>query len=245
MPTQLTPSAVLDVWEAGREADPLTRAATMWRAATARGADEPVTVPIGQRDRELLHTRIATFGPMASSFVACPRCDEELEFDLDLRSLAGDEAPQDPIEPLVFDRDGWRVEYRLPVPDDVGATAARGLRPTDLLTRCIVAARHDGAEVPPAAAAAALFDDLDAEMELADPLAGIMLRLECVSCPHEWRVRFDIAHYLWREVEIEAVRVLGEVHRLAHAYAWSEAQILALSPSRRRAYLAFVSGSTP
>ena len=36
--------------------------------------------------------------------------------------------------------------------------------------------------------------------------------------------------------------LLHEVHRLASAYGWSEAQILALSPARRAQYLALVEG---
>ena len=45
---------------------------------------------------------------------------------------------------------------------------------------------------------------------------------------------------LWEEIEVRAHVLLGEVHRLASAYGWSEAQILALSPARRASYLAMV-----
>ena len=35
----------------------------------------------------------------------------------------------------------------------------------------------------------------------------------------------------------EATRLLGEVHTLARAYHWREAEILAMSSRRRQAYL--------
>ena len=43
--------------------------------------------------------------------------------------------------------------------------------------------------------------------------------------------------YLWHEVDAWALRLLRDVHRLARAYSWREADILALSPSRRQCYL--------
>ena len=92
------------------------------------------------------------------------------------------------------------------------------------------------------AAAAALVDALDAQMRRLDPQAEIELKLDCAECRHHWVARFDIAHFLWREVEVEAARLLGEVHQLARAYGWSEPEVLALSPTRRRAYLAMLSG---
>lgn len=242
MAAALTPTEVLDAWEAGREADPLTRAATLWRAATGRPPAEPVDLPVGRRDRALLHARIATFGPVAPSYVECPRCGEELEFELDLTSLDAGEAPAETAERFELDHADWHVEFRLPLAEDVRAVAAGGRGPADLLERCVLTARREGAVVEPAAAAVALLDELDAEMERLDPQAGITLRLECVACSHPWRVRFDIAHFLWREVEVEAGRVLREVHRLARAYGWSEPEILALSPARRRAYLDLLSG---
>ena len=46
-----------------------------------------------------------------------------------------------------------------------------------------------------------------------------------------------MAEYLWKEVLIEARRLLREVNALARTYHWREADILALSPRRRQAYL--------
>jgi hypothetical protein len=48
---------------------------------------------------------------------------------------------------------------------------------------------------------------------------------------------FDIASFFWTEIAAEAKRLLGEVHILASAYGWREADILSLNPLRRRFYL--------
>ena len=41
-------------------------------------------------------------------------------------------------------------------------------------------------------------------------------------------------------VEMAARRLLPEVHALASSYGWSEKEILALSPARRRSYIALL-----
>jgi hypothetical protein len=74
----------------------------------------------------------------------------------------------------------------------------------------------------------------------ADPLAETLLKLRCAVCSHEWQEPLDIADYLWSEIEARARRLLIEVHSLASAYGWSEADILALSEPRRRLYLDMV-----
>jgi hypothetical protein len=50
----------------------------------------------------------------------------------------------------------------------------------------------------------------------------------------------DIASYLWSEIHAWAGRMLRDVHALAAAYGWREADILAMSPWRRQAYLEMI-----
>jgi hypothetical protein len=54
---------------------------------------------------------------------------------------------------------------------------------------------------------------------------------------HSWDVLFDIVSFFWAEIGAWAQRLLREVHALASAYGWREADILALSAWRRRQYL--------
>jgi hypothetical protein len=145
---------------------------------------------------------------------------------------------------LTVASDGYLVTYRLPDSFDLAeivqvadVTEAR----RRLLDRCILQATRDGAEagldqVPDGVLA------LVAEQVAAhDPLAEIELALACPICGHQWQLFFDIASFLWLKIEMRAGRLLREVHTLARAYGWREADILALSPGRRQAYLEMVS----
>jgi hypothetical protein len=74
-------------------------------------------------------------------------------------------------------------------------------------------------------------------MAAADPLAEILLRFDCPSCGASFDESLDLTSFLWAEMEGRAKRMLLEVHTLASAYGWSEAEILSLSPARREVYL--------
>lgn len=73
--------------------------------------------------------------------------------------------------------------------------------------------------------------------EAADPAADVTLNINCPECGTATRAELDIASYLWTELDSWARDLLLDVHLLAIAYGWSEPEILALSPLRRRYYL--------
>ena len=75
---------------------------------------------------------------------------------------------------------------------------------------------------------------------LASPGAMPGQILNCPTCGNQWQLFFDIAAFLWLKIEMQARRLLREVHTLARAYGWREADILALSPWRRQAYLEMI-----
>jgi hypothetical protein len=107
-----------------------------------------------------------------------------------------------------------------------------------LLERCVMAATFedesggDPAELP---------EDLQSEiaqaMAQADPQADLQLALCCPDCGHDWQPAFDIAHFLWQELQAWALHMLRDVDTLARAFHWAEHDILNLSPRRRQAYL--------
>ena len=106
-----------------------------------------------------------------------------------------------------------------------------------LLARAVVTARRGEhpvlvSELPDGVVAA-----LEEALELADPQATLEFALNCPDCRHLWLTLLDIGQVLWREVEHWAKRTLLDVHRLASAYRWSEADILNLSAVRRQLYL--------
>ena len=77
-------------------------------------------------------------------------------------------------------------------------------------------------------------------MALADPLGEIMLHFDCPACGTSFEESLDLSTFLWAEIEARAQRLLLEVHTLAVAYGWSEAEILSLNAARREIYLEMV-----
>jgi hypothetical protein len=73
-------------------------------------------------------------------------------------------------------------------------------------------------------------------MEKTDEQANVRIALGCPACSHQWSQPFDIVSYLWSEIEEWAQRLVLEIHVLASAYGWSESEIVALTPRRRRLY---------
>ncbi|WP_413797675.1 hypothetical protein [Streptomyces iranensis] len=118
--------------------------------------------------------------------------------------------------------------------------AARARRA--LLVRCIVSVHRSGRLVPADRLPAAELPEpvqrrLAEAAERADPAVDVTLNVACPECGEATRAELDIASYLWAELDHWARDLLLDVHLLATAYGWSEPQILALSPLRRRYYL--------
>jgi hypothetical protein len=85
-----------------------------------------------------------------------------------------------------------------------------------------------------------MLEAITAAMAEADPQAEVELSLRCLMCGNQWLAPFDVVSFLWREIDAWATHILREVHQLASAYGWSERDILALSPLRRRHYLELI-----
>jgi hypothetical protein len=156
-----------------------------------------------------------------------------LEFDLDGRTLAESAVPECDAQVVV---DGQR--YRLPTSRDIAelvhehdASAAA----EQLLRQCFVggdAVEREWNEEQIAA--------IGESMAAADPLAEIQLSFDCPGCGVQFEDGFDLASFLWAELEARAKRTLMDVHLLASAYGWSETEILSLTPARREFYLEMV-----
>jgi hypothetical protein len=243
----LTATELLAVWESGTSQPPAQRAITLL-APVCAGAppDELARLPIGRRDARLLALREQTFGPHLLSLSECPKCGApiELEFDVaDIRTETEGEAVET-TGPLSLHRDHFKITFRLPNTLDLAAAAEatepRGARQR-LLERCLLSAQNtDGDEIPPAALPEELLTAVAARMSQADPQADVQLGIVCPQCHHQWNAPFDIATFFWTELQAAALRLLREIHELASAYGWREAEIQNLTAARRQAYLELV-----
>ncbi len=233
-------SDLLAVWERGFGLSQLERPLDLLAVASG-GSDERALspseiaeLPVGRRDAELFALRRWMFGRDLQSAAECPACGERLEMSLDVDELIVS-APD--ATSTVIDIAGTRVECRAPSSADLIACAggdAEAMR-ARLLERCVSSVRDaNGADVSlPDDVAAAV---VEAMVEL-DPQADVTLDLACPACDHRWQEPFDIASFLWTELDAWARTVVREVAALGVAYGWSERESLALSPMRRRIYM--------
>jgi hypothetical protein len=234
---------LLDLWERGRDASPGERALLLL------GLAEPGTAPeelgartVGRRDAALLELRARTFGERLACLATCAGCGEQLEMDFSVTDILLSTPPLAPPE-LTLVSGAERVTFRLPTAADVAALgrSGNGLPPERaLLRRCVIAAYRGEEPISADELSDALVAAVGERMLAADPQAEVHLDLTCPACGARWRALFDIVGFFWREIEAWAVRTLREVHALATAYGWSEREILALSPWRRRFYLELV-----
>jgi hypothetical protein len=236
-----TASELLQVWERGAVHAPAERALTLLALAMPElGYGGAAQCSIGGRDDLLLALRERLFGDELVSVTHCPACAETVESRWRAAQLRAGVAPPPEQDVLELTDRRHRIAYRLPntadllaLPADSEPEAYRRL----LLARCIVSASTDGApaaldSLPPPTLAA-----LEEAMAAADPMADIDMAMTCPACGHAWNLSFDIVSFLWTELHAWAQRLLLDVHKLARAYGWSEAEILALSPGRRMLYV--------
>ncbi|MGX1566386.1 T4 family baseplate hub assembly chaperone [Streptomyces sp. NPDC055506] len=230
---------VLATWESGLGQAPAGRAVLLHRAARPDlGGDQQalLSLPVGEREADLFALRRALFGERMQVRLDCSACGADMEFELDAGEFARTLA--DRGEPLVrVAEDGWEVEFRVPGVADLTA-AARAADPRGvLLARCVVSAVREGEPVSADTLPVAVQRRIAEAAQAADPGADLTLNIACPECGEPTRAELDIASYLWTELDAWARDLLLDVHLLATAYGWSEPEILALSPLRRRYYL--------
>ncbi len=228
------PATVLDLWEAGLPRTPAGRAVLLLEAA---GQEDAAGWPVGRGHLALLATWGET-GRGLEALADCPGCGAVLDVAVDPRALpAGTGGPI-----TVLDGD-FTVTARPPTMRDLEA-----LSPTDdveslrrqVLARCVQTATAAASPLTADALPAHVVDRVEAALDEADPAADLHLALSCPECGTTWSESLDPMALAWSAVERTARALATDVHTLAHAYGWSEAEILALSPFRRNLYLSAV-----
>jgi hypothetical protein len=261
----LSAAELLAVWDRGLVQPLGQRALLLLTAAYPEVRPETLArLSIGQRNACLLTLREWTFGRQLESLTNCPVCHERLELNFAVADVRVAEAPptvalalpaageQGQGEEYILEHSGYRVRFRLPDTLDLTSVLESGQRFEDipqartaLLARCLLAVERNGEVL-----ASIVLDELPPELITAmldrmaqvDPQADITLALNCPACRHQWPAMFDILSFFWQEIDAWAQRLLDDVHTLASAYGWPEADILGLSPHRRQFYLERIRG---
>jgi hypothetical protein len=235
--TALTSARLLDAWEWAHPLPPARRPLALLAAAGWGGRGDLAELPIGARDSALLDVLEATFGPVLDAVVSCPACREPLELSCPVARIRAGPASA----AGVVSAGGYELAVRPPTSADLVAAARSGepdAARRELLRRCVgvLAGPEPDVERLPEPVVAAV----EEAMLAADPQAEVLVAVTCASCGHEWQADLDVAAFAWTQVEAWARRCVAEVHALALAYGWSEADTLAMSPWRRSLYLQLV-----
>jgi hypothetical protein len=219
----LAPDDLLDLWEAGSRLYPLDQA--LLALCTALPEERPDAIAewsLGRRSRALLELHAACFGPRLQAWVECSGCGEKMEFEVDAHSLLSGFGAADERETTV-EENGYT--FRLPTSRDL-AQAAQEADPVRGAMRVLQAEKET--------------DAIGEKLATADPVAELRLALPCPACGATQEETLDPVSFVWSELQALAKRLLRDIHALASAYGWSEAEILSLSNFRRSQYLQMV-----
>ena len=215
---------------------PAQRAVALAEASSADQAGPPAAdLPLGDRDHRLMLLRCQLFGTQVCGVDSCRECRAVLEVPFDLGSLAAGHTAAAEQVSVSFGDTVLRCRV-LTTADLIAAAEGSDLR-GGLLARCVTDTGEDGRERPVLDLPAPAIAEVMSALSAADPLADVRLAVTCGECGHHWDTAFDIASFLWAEICAAVERMLGDVHVLASAYGWSEAEVLAVGPRRRQYYL--------
>lgn len=229
------PLDLLSLEDAGEALSPPRRALLL--AAHAPGPTAEVGEPVGRTHARLLRLHQELAGSILQGTVGCPSCAATVELSVDCEELLASQ-PDVPVHPTPLatgsGTDTTSITWRPVSYDDLAAAAEAeddGHAVTAVLSRCV-----DG-EVTDQ-----LRPSLCAAMEAADPLAEIEVELACPECVEPVHALLDILDFTWAQLVVRAQALIVEVDVLARVYSWSEADILALSPARRRRFVELATG---
>lgn len=225
---EFSAAELLEIRDRSVTASTLDRTLRLLAHAHGIATAEAARWPVGKRDGALLAFRKNALGPVLETLASCPACNSSVEASITIDDLLALDRADSGGGPYEWQQDDVTIRFRSITSEDLLAVIGSGGNETALLERVLIDGGHAAREYG---------ESLAVALAEADPLADIALDLRCPDCDHGWSAPLDVVSFVWTEIDAWAERVLDDVHRLALAYGWSEATILALSPARRAAYL--------
>jgi hypothetical protein len=203
--------------------------ACLTMAASPVCEDEIWSWTINRRLQGLLAVTQATTGNLLILTVACQAqaCSELMDLPLRLRDYLRRE---DPLRLDVQGDEKQGIEIRLPTGKDQRRWLASGTAP-DQMRQCLVT-QSSGAPLT-----SKWLETIDTALTEADPLTALEVEAVCPNCGVTNRIPVDLEQQCLRMLSYQQPRLMDEIHQLALAYHWTEAEILAIPASRRRHYL--------
>lgn len=238
--TALTTGQLVAAWERGKSQHDWQRALAIIAISEPETSEELLArLTLGERNAKLFALRQDTFGSLMRAFVKCPGCGEPLEFEQSIDELlAAHPLPCD--HEFTIAADGFLARCRLTDSTDLAQVAeiffADEIHEM-LIDRAVASAERNNEPIPAAGLHDTLRRGIADEIARRDPLAKPTTRLGCAACAHVWDAPFDIAAFLWTEIDRQVRTTLDDVIILAKGYGWREADILEMSVPRRQFYL--------
>ena len=235
-------SLLLRVWESGTPRSTSVRALLLLSAAVPDERPEDLTqLSVGHRNAHLLSLRERLFGSTVDCLTRCPECADSIHITFAVNDVRAAHADRDASFRVTTD--GHDVRFRLPNSADLLALEgeqALEVAERHLLSRCVLEASTARGTASTSDLPDGVTTAISRRMSEVDPQAEVLLDIACPSCAAHSRAPFDIASYLWREIESWAKGMLRSIHTIASAYGWRESDIVAMNESRRRAYLELI-----
>jgi hypothetical protein len=187
---------------------------------------------LGARNRRLLALHAALSDAPIEARLRCGQCGTDNSFVVPAAAILACPVP-DPAARVGIRVGSRRLTFRLPCMADLRVAAGD---PGDALGLIVARCRIGGDGPVPAA----VVERLSARFEALDPAARIVVDLGCAECGAALRASVDLAEFVAAGVDRLVEQLQREIHVIASAYGWTEREILALPPSRRRRYVAMI-----
>lgn len=201
---------------------------------------------VGGRLQGLLAVAQASLGPKILQTVPCGACGEHMEIEIEWAAF-GDDRDSLPFE--WEPQDGVRLLMRVPTGRDQMELIGRGVEdwPEALagLLRVDRDGNEEGNEEGDRPFESGLFESgwvesFSDRLAEADPMTVLFLQAPCPYCGEQKSQDLDLESLILSHLKGRQEAMLSEVHLLARHYHWTEDEILALPPWRRRRYLQMV-----
>ncbi len=203
-------------------------------ARLAEGATDGPTpdwsrMPVTDFEILLLHLRTTLLGSRLFSHCLCPGCRERVEISFDVGDYIAAIRPRIPPGVAESAQPGWlmldRAKFRVPCVADQIAVRDAAAPGAALRALCLAPGLK-----------ASVGRRIEAEIARIAPEVSGLVGGACPQCGAALQALFDVASYVVTELRRLAAGIYDEVHLLASAFGWREAEILALPGPRRRRY---------
>lgn len=190
-------------------------------------------MPLGIRDKRLLSIRAAAFGPDFTGTVACERCGERIEFNVNIRDFFS--LPGTDTVFHVFYGD-MRYSFRPLSTRNLMVFSVSG-PDADLADLIEILSLDDDAVKEQVRHHPGIIQRVNTALEKHQGISDIVLTSVCPECQGPVDAIFDIVHVLDADITDAAGLFLEEIHQLANAYGWTEDEISSVPQTRRNWYV--------